>query len=112
MTSHLGRFCTIAGEDGNDILPAANSSAALCNVQAPREYEAVTQGMAKTPRFEEALQDIQTRYGDRIRIDIRTAGNRLPLKTYPTLTPEMTAGDWNAIALANHRVDIQLAPIP
>lgn len=108
LTSHLGQFCTVAQESGTAALPATDSSATLCHVDTPRDHEAIHQGTSKTPGFEEFLNDVDYRYGDQFRIELRTAGTRLPIQPYPDLTSEMSAGEWNAVAARNHRVDWQI----
>lgn len=108
LTSHLGQFCTIAQESGEASLPAPDSSATLCHVDNPRDHEAIHQGTAKTAGFEDFLVAAESRFGDQIRIELRTAGTRLPIQPYPDLTSEMNAGEWNEVAASNHRVDWQI----
>ncbi len=49
---------------------------------------------------------------DPIAIEIAAHGNSIPRTSYPLAAAASTAGEWNAIAQQNNRVEITLLPEP
>jgi hypothetical protein len=50
--------------------------------------------------------------GGPIRVELAPAGNLRPRKPYPLPDATTTAGEWNAVARANNRVDVRLFADP
>jgi CheY-like chemotaxis protein len=110
LTSHLGIFCTVTDETGTALIPATELPASQCNLQVIREHEAIQLGMQQSPEFQSFLQSMRSRFADRIRVVLNTAGTRVPKRAYPDMTDDLSAGEWNRVAYENNRVDIVFKP--
>ncbi|MGI9260329.1 MAG: response regulator, partial [Gammaproteobacteria bacterium] len=105
---HVGNFCMNGGEGGVFELAPPGSTVESCQQLGWPEAEALAFGAQQTLPFANAIA-LESRDGE-IRFAISSQGSTQPRDTYPTFTLGISAGEWNAIAAANHRVEIRVLP--
>jgi CheY-like chemotaxis protein len=105
LRSHLGRFCVKTNGNGEQVLPGERTPVSDCEIIDLEGSNADVRGMQQTTRFGNVLAAIEARYGDRIRIQLETAGSPRLDGDYPDITEGMTAGQWNAMAARQQRVE-------
>jgi hypothetical protein len=105
LRSHLGRFCVKTNSNGEQVLPAERTPISECEILTLNGGDTDARGVQQTPRFGNVLSTIESRYGDRITIQLETAGITDDDEEYPDITDGMTAGQWNAIAARQQRVE-------
>ena len=110
IETHVADYClTLAGEDGYSIA-AENRSAAACDTIGLSPGESYELGLEQSVSFANFIRLADERNGGRIRYEIVSLGNSDPLMPYPLTAEGITAGAWNRIAAANHRVEISIVP--
>ncbi len=67
-------------------------------------------GTEQTPGFERFLAAFQSEYGDDIRLNLSTAGDRRSIARYPSQDPDTNAERWNNAAARNQRIEISINP--
>lgn len=114
MEGHVGEFCLIEAEmfdqSSTWLLPPADASLAQCAAIGYTPLQAMQLSSAQSPAFSAFLQSF-TRSSP-VRIDLVGMGAQQPAVDYPLALEGITAGDWNAAALANNRVRFELRPEP
>lgn len=103
---HAGRFCMNYGEDGAwalapDAMPAEN-----CEQVAPSAAEAEPVSNRQSLAFANILAAADRGRGPQIRMSFQ--GDSQPILPYPALNSFVTAGEWNAVAAINQRIEIRL----
>ena len=105
---HVGRFCMNFNDDGRLALAPAEQPASLCeHVGAPDEG-AVAMAARESLAFANLVS--RTARDGRMRIETSSHGMTRPSVAYPASVYNVTAGEWNAAAAANQRVEVQLLP--
>ncbi|MCC5868904.1 MAG: response regulator [Gammaproteobacteria bacterium] len=108
VQTHVGRFC-LQRDGFGDLQPAAPQlPLAQCEVLGLSETDARREGLRQSLAFANAMGALATRFGERIRIELVTAGSSEPQLAYPPLADELPAGVWNSIAASNHRLEIRM----
>ena len=110
ITSHLGKFCVNSDSLGAAVMPAAETLISSCDIMEPSPSYAESLGLERTPEFNNALEEIQSRYGSGIKFQLATAGTQQTLVSYPTPDEGLLASEWNEVAAQNQRVDITINP--
>jgi hypothetical protein len=105
---HVGRFCMSSTGDGGWRLAAEQAPARSCEQVGWSDVEADVLGRRQSLAFANTLATAAT--SDRIEIRTVSIGSTEPRVAYPASTEYVTAGEWNAIAAANQRVDVRLLP--
>ena len=105
---HVGNFCMDGGEGGVLQLASPDSTIESCQQLGWPEAEALAFGAQQTLPFANAIA-LESRDGE-IRFEISSHGSTQPRNAYPAFTQGISAGEWNAIAAANHRVEIRILP--
>lgn len=105
LRSHFGRFCVTTNGNGEQVLPAERTPISECQILTLNGGETESMVTQQTPRFGNVLSTIEARYGDRITIQLESAGAPDDDTEYPDITDGMTAGQWNAIAARQQRVE-------
>ncbi|HEY5623997.1 MAG TPA: response regulator [Gammaproteobacteria bacterium] len=105
---HVGRFCMNAGAEGLLELAPPQTTIESCHQLGWPETEALAFGAQQTLPFANAIA-LESRDGQ-IRFEISSYGSTQPTVAYPAFTQGLTAGEWNAIAAANHRVEVRILP--
>ena len=110
IESHVGDFClTSAGADGYAL--AVNILAvSQCDLIGPQANEALETGQQQTVVFTDFINDSQQQTAGQIRFEVVSLGNSEPLVPYPLAGAEITAAEWNLIAMQNNRIHVSLYP--
>ncbi len=110
LRTHLGRFCLVEGADGGWLLPPPGALLGDCDRLGWPESEAVRLGGRQTLGFANGVARLATRHGERIRLELETAGGEAPRSAYPEPHEALPVSEWNTIAADNQRVEIMLFP--
>lgn len=108
VSVHAGRHCFNVAEDGRLVLPLADTLVPDCTAIGMPDDEALALTERQTLGFANTLATINADVGSGIFVAVRAAGHGEPEVDYPTI--DATAGAWNAIADANHRIEATLLP--
>lgn len=108
IQTHVGRFCMQRDGFGNLQPAAPQLPLAQCEVLGLSESDARSEGLSQSLVFANAMGVMVAQFGERIRIELVTAGTSEPLLAYPPLADELPAGLWNAIAARNHRLEVRM----
>lgn len=109
LETHVGEFCLTRDGQGGFMLPDANAPIADCEIIAYKADEAATLGRRQSPAFSRYLVT-RASLASPIEIEVISYGNERPLTRYPNVATLRTAGEWNAIAARNNRVQFELVP--
>jgi hypothetical protein len=104
---HVGRFCMNYEFDGMLELAPPDQPAATCEQVGWPESEALAIGQRQSLAFANAVAAATAR-NPRLRVEQLSHGSAEPAVDYPAADYELTAGAWNGIAAANHRVAVRL----
>lgn len=107
IESHVGRFCMNYRPDGALDLAPPDQPAATCEQVGWPETEAVALGQRQSLAFANAVASTTAR-NPRTIIETFSRGSGDPALDYPAASYELTAGVWNTVAAANHRVNVRI----
>jgi CheY-like chemotaxis protein len=107
--AHVGRFCMNYGSDGMLELAPPDQPATTCSQIGWSESEAVALGARQSLAFANAVATAMAR-NPQIAVETFSRGSEDPEVDYPAAGYELTAAVWNAVAAANHRVDVRIVP--
>jgi len=109
-----GRFCLSGGGTEGFSLADANMPYIRCDLVADATDPQLRIGAMESIAFANMLTELRRQAGDAIRIDVQEGRNDNTVMAYPEIggTPPRvpTAGEWNAAAEANNRVEIRWHP--
>ncbi|HYP79286.1 MAG TPA: response regulator [Steroidobacteraceae bacterium] len=110
---YAGRFCLSGGSDG--YRPAESATPYIkCDLVADAGDPALGNGTAESVAFANLLAELRRQAGDSIHIDVQEGRAENTGVAYPEIggTPPRipSAGEWNAAAAANNRVEIRWQP--
>ena len=101
------------------VFGSATLTAFLADAPIPAEHcdqvglspgEAYERGLRQSVAFANFMRLADERSAGRIRFEIVSRGNAVPLVGYPPTLTGITAGEWNAVAALNNRVEVQIVP--
>lgn len=110
LTAHVGDFCLVQNDRGEMVVAPDNLRLGDCElfgVEAARwgrSTELFSMGFANFANREPLVE------GSRIRLVAKPAEQPDPLVEYPEMDDFLLAGDWNAIARQNQRIEVRLEP--
>jgi CheY-like chemotaxis protein len=110
LETHVGDFCMLQTPDGGWQQAPSDRAVEACDRTGWTEAEALALGERQSVRFANLLRFLNR--GDGPRIEVVSLGNSTPLADYPASPGAMTAGEWNAVARLNNRVETYLIPAP
>lgn len=106
---HRGNFCLGSGQDGNPVLPAKNTLYSQCNALDASQVNSTSD--LQSVEFASFVNSSPLANGDRgIHVIVSTAAGARPQIGYPSVTAELTAGEWNTVAARNNHVSVRLIP--
>jgi len=109
-----GRFCLSGVGTEGFSLADANMPYIRCDLVADATDPQLRIGALESVAFANMLTELRKQAGDAIRIDVQEGRNDNTVMPYPEIggTPPRvpTAGEWNAAAEANNRVEIRWHP--
>jgi len=111
---HAGRYClTGSGPDGYSLADAAVPYL-QCDLVADANDPVLGTAAPETVEFATVLAQLRRQHGNAIRIDVTTGVESELQRAYPDIggdPPRVpTAGEWNAAAEANNRVELRWHP--
>jgi CheY-like chemotaxis protein len=108
-----GRFCLTGSAEAGYVLADAALPAARCDLVAPSTDAALGFPAVESESFTAALAELRGRNAA-LTIDVAEAKGEAPGRSYPESKGERssTAGEWNAVAADNNRVEIRWHPAP
>jgi hypothetical protein len=111
---YAGRFCLSGGGTEGYSLAETSIPYIKCDLVADATDPQLRFGAPESIAFANTLAELRKQAGDAIRIDVQEGRADSPAATYPDIggTPPRvpTAGEWNAAAEANNRVEIRWHP--
>jgi outer membrane protein OmpA-like peptidoglycan-associated protein len=105
---HVGRFCMNYSDEGLPVLAPSDQRAQDCDQVGWSAADADALGRRQSLVFANTLS--MAGDGGRVRIATTSYGSERPSYEYPPLIDYTSAGEWNAIAEKNQRVEVQLTP--
>ena len=110
LTAHTGQFCLVQDERGNLTLAPDTLPAADCEVISSELERLQRTGAQETLAFANFTKRQTVVEGSRIRLVINPPQDNRPQVDYPQIDRFLTAGEWNAIARQNQRIEVRLTP--
>lgn len=110
VEAHIGDFCMTTGGPDGLVLAPAQWPAADCSKVGFDAREALELGSRQSVGFANFINIVDEQTGGQIRYEVVSRGNEAPLLPYPPMVSGVTAGEWNAAARANNRVEIRFQP--
>ncbi|MEL7536304.1 MAG: response regulator [Pseudomonadota bacterium] len=110
VETHVGNFCTVADGSGLVTLAPGDLGVAGCTSSNLDIAEADRIGSQQTVAFANLVETVSEQTGGDISIAVSTLANMQPRVAYPD-PATASAGQWNAVAAANQRIEIRLDPI-
>ncbi len=108
VETHVGEFCFEQGASGELIVADDTLPFAACIQVGQTVAEADRIGSQQSVAFANLAQTISERTQGNITIVTSTLANTAPVGSYPPLTDTLTAGDWNQVARASHRIVVTI----
>jgi CheY-like chemotaxis protein len=108
LESHLGEFCLARDEQGQLRLPEDTMPFTRCEVVTYPPAQAALQSGRQSAAFARFVAQTT----GPVRVVVAPQGASKPLVNYPASASVQTAGEWNAVARLNQRVEIVLVPAP
>jgi CheY-like chemotaxis protein len=103
---HTARFCMTFGPDGTAQLAPPTVPVTQCEQLGWLPSEAFALGRRQTLGF--ANLAVAAAGDTEIRIETVSVGSDEPVLAYPPITEALLAGEWNAVAARNHRIEFRL----
>ena len=111
MESYVGDFC-LSGSAGEGFAVAdAALPSQRCDLVGNPFEDAISPAQRQSVDFANFAATLRRRTGGAIVVDTVSAGRRNPVE-YPEQREGSTAGEWNAVAAQNNRVEFRLVPAP
>ena len=103
-----GSFC-LSGDLTQGFTPApATAPAANCNLMGNPVLETAGGPQSESAAFTTALEEFRRAHGDSIEVRVIAGTVEQVLRPYPEGNPSVvTAGDWNAAAAVNNRLEVR-----
>ncbi len=112
LASHLGEFCVVTDEDGAFRLPPPELPIDDCAYVGHPLDDSVSVSQRQSVGFANFLATSPLVNGGAIDVEVVAHDRRSSARRYPYPASVTTAGDWNAIAALNNRVEYTLLPDP
>ena len=109
VRSYAGRFCLAGSAAAGYALADGATPAGKCDLVAEATDPALGNAAAESAGFASALTELRKRHASLLTIDVAVASGEAPGYAYPE-SGAPTAGEWNAVATGNNRVEIRWRP--
>ncbi|UAW99655.1 response regulator [Halopseudomonas nanhaiensis] len=108
LTAHAGSFCMVPDDDGTMRMAADDVPVTEC-----QDFGLEAERLQRTGELESvAFASLANRKplfdGTRLRMVVEAAAEPEPRMAYPPIDEQTLAGDWNAIAAQNQRIEVRL----
>jgi hypothetical protein len=114
VSHYAGQFCLTGSSVSGYALADTGSPASKCDVVADATDSAAAMQNIESPSFAAALAELRKQHAA-LAIEVSPANSEAPGTAYPEGpggARTSTAGEWNAVAAANNRVEIRWHPAP
>ena len=109
VETHVGNHCLTFASEGYR-LADPQSMASRCDARGFSMNEALELSRRQSVAMANFINSSDVRTGGAVRFAIVARGAANPIVQYPASVAAFTAGEWNAIADINHRIEIRLLP--
>ncbi|MFI4914524.1 MAG: response regulator [Steroidobacterales bacterium] len=107
IRSYPGRFCLLASANETPALPPPDTPYSRCDqIGNPRDENA-SAGQRESVAFANMVEAARKSAGGAYDIQISAGGADEVATTYPPVTDNLTAAEWNRAAAANNRVEVR-----
>jgi CheY-like chemotaxis protein len=110
LTAHAGNFCMVEDAGGDLVLASDTLPATACVGFGSEAVRLQRSGQLESVSFASFANRNPLIEGSSIRLVIEPPQDNSPRIDYPVMDGYLLAGDWNAIARNNQRVEMQLRP--
>lgn len=110
IDSHVGDFCYLLDPAGRLTPAPGDYPTEACDQLGLPAETAIARSAEQSVAFANYVASLESDVMDPITIEIAAHGNGLPRTAYPPAPETSTAGEWNAVAQQNNRVEIHLLP--
>ncbi len=111
VESYVGDFCLTGSAGEGFALADAALPSQRCDLIGNPFEDAISPAQRQSVGFANFAATLRQRTGGAIVVDAVSAGRRNPVE-YPEQREGSTAGEWNAVAAQNNRVEFRLVPAP
>ena len=109
FATHVGEHCLTLMPDGY-ALADPGMPADLCDVRGFSSEEALDISSRQSVGMANLISSVDARTGGAISLSVVPYGASDPILPYPADPASVTAGEWNAIADVNNRIEVTLLP--
>jgi CheY-like chemotaxis protein len=109
VESYVGDFCLTGGAGEGFAVADAALPSQQCDLVGNPFEDAISPAQRQSVDFANFAATLRRRTGGAIVVDAVSAGRRNPVE-YPEQREGSTAGEWNAVAAQNNRVEFRLVP--
>lgn len=109
VESFIGDFCLSGSAAEGFSLADSLLPSQQCDLVGNPFQDALLPAQNQSVEFANFIAIMRQRFGGAITIDVANAGRSRPV-AYPTQGERSTAGDWNAVAAQNNRVEFRVEP--
>jgi hypothetical protein len=107
IRSYPGRFCLLASANETPALPPPDTPYSRCDqIGNPRDENA-SAGQRESVAFANMVEAARKSAAGAYDIQISAGGADEVATTYPPVTDNLTAAEWNRAAAANNRVEVR-----
>lgn len=107
LRSHVGEFCRVFDESGQDRLPGPDLPIERCDIIGFEAAEVDRLAQSQSLAFRRYVDALNAGSG-KVSVRIVPMGIAQPLEAYPAVSQVELAVDWNSVAAANSRVELKL----
>jgi len=105
----VGEYCLVLGEQGYVLAPDSLPATA-CDLRSLSHAESLVMSERQSIAMAKFMASDETQSGGRIRYEVIPRGTVNPVRNYPVVVDNISAGDWNHIADTNNRIRVTLLP--
>lgn len=109
VETHVGNHCLSLTAEGYQLANSAGMAEA-CDARGFGADEALELSSRQSVAMANFINSSVSRTGGAVRFEIVARGAANPIAAYPASAAAVTAGEWNAIADTNHRIEVELLP--
>lgn len=112
LEAHVGRFCVVRDSGGEARLPPPSLPLQRCDSLGLDSEQSLAAGGRESVAFANFVASSPLLAKGNIRLETVSLGDSRPIHPYPSPQTLSTAGQWNAIASRNQRVQVSIIPSP
>ena len=114
VRGHIGAFCLtdtpLAGGENLSLLAPNELPLSACSQIGMSNGQAALASKAQSEAFSRFISESPLLRRSSLRLRVEGKGSSEPRYAYPSEDEAVTAGDWNAVALMNNRIEFKIKP--